>query len=405
MIKYGYHRTSPSAVASIIENGFRPGYGDMYGKGWYMCYDIESQLKSDMTGYGSALIKAKILEKNVLIFDYNLSKQYYGAKYTLIDQLLANKFYKFKTEIPDPYLEMSDACELSFVDPAFSATIAYNCFVLREKGSAILKNKNLSGGSGVNWKIANGSVGLDNNKMPRIKKLAGIIFTGNHDGSVYVCYDPKSAEPVEYAITDRTEKKESDIQWKSVKEFDNKTVVANKSVTEIIYNRFRDISNCVIDPTYFKNEFNSDVELLIERYSWLFKATKRNFSFFIDLNGEVNATGGVWVYGDWIGKSMKGVTFKGGTFRGIFEKGEWINGIFEDGVMTDSKFYKGTFKSGDFIDSVFLGGRWEAPPQRFIDGSSWVSGDVVLNKKTYSIRGNKLSKASLQDLLAEKGLI
>lgn len=404
MIKYGYHRTQPSAVASIIENGFRPGQGDMYGKGWYMCYDIESQLKPDMTSYGSALIKAKILEKNVLIFDYNLSKQYYGAKYTLVDQLLANKFYKFKTEIPEPYLEMSDACELSFANPAFSATIAYNCFVLREKGSAILKNKNLSGGSGVNWKIANGSVGLDNNKMPRIKKLAGIIFTGNHDGNVYVCYDPKSAEPVEYAVTDGTEKKESDIRWKSVKWFDNKTIVANKSVTEIIYNRFRDISNCMIDPTYFKNEFNSDVELLIERYDWLFKATKRNFSFLIDNEGDVRATGGTWVYGDWYGSEMKNVVFKGGTFwGGTFKEGEWISGVFVNGDMRDSKFYKGTFKSGYFIDSTFLGGRWEAFLTSFDASSKWISGDVVLNKKVYTIKGGKNS--TLMDLLLDKGLI
>ena len=87
-----YHRTKKENMEPIIDEGFRPGQGSMYGKGFYLTYDLTSQTRSDMTHYGDGILKCKINPKNLLILDYNTSTDVFGEEYSLKDQLI--KHYK-----------------------------------------------------------------------------------------------------------------------------------------------------------------------------------------------------------------------------------------------------------------------------------------------------------------------
>lgn len=362
--KYGYHRTDIKNVAGIIEKGFRPGFGTMYGSGWYMCYDLQSQLKGDMDHYGNALIKSRIFEKGCIIFDYNLAKQYYGSRYTIVDQLLANRFYASKSMIPIPWLEISDACELSLADPRYSATIAYNCFVEDLKGSYVIESGSLNPCQNKKNTWGVGSVGLKNN-VPRIGRLTGIMFTGNHDGNVYVCYDPKSAIPEEYALLDGSERNPSDINWKSTKEFKQDIQKGNKSAVEILYNRYNDLNKLGIDPELFK-KYKYDVDLFIKDWEWFFKAKKKNIEVFFTKNGRVHVQGGTWVMGTFEDGHMENSTFFGGTWK--------------QGNMIDSEVKAGNILDGEFYGVTFYGGNVKAKDNLLISGGEIKGGNFYITR-------------------------
>ena len=391
LIKYGYHRTDISNVASIVENGFRPGWGSMYGKGWYMCYDLDSQIGRGMEHYGDALIKSRIYEKNIIIFDYNISKKYYGSKYSVIDQLILNRFYSGKEFIPAPWVEISQACELSLLDPRYSATVAYHCFVSDVKGSAVIRTKSLdpSVKKSDHWGVS--SVGLKpNSYLPRIGKLTGIIFTGNHDGNVYVCYDPKSAIPEEYAIVDSSVTSKDDIEWKPVSEFKQDTLKSNQSITEIVYEKYPDIETFDIDTEYFKKlNFNSDA--LFRQFQWFFKAKKKKAKVYIEADGHLYMQGGTWLMGTWEDGTFRDAIWNAGVWKqGTFTNAEWRAGNFLSGTFTGSTFKNGQFKGGRFIDSVFENGTYSADPHDFDWSSTWKRGSVVVNGKTYIPKTNNL---------------
>lgn len=398
MIKYGYHRTDVKNVASIVEEGFRPGWGAMYGKGWYMCYDLDSQIGRGMEHYGNALIKTRIYEKNALIFDYNLSKKYFGSKYSIIDQLISNRFYTGKEFIPAPWIEISQACELSLLDPRYSATIAYNCFVEDLKGSSIIRQKSLNPSTPKidRWGVK--SVGLKNNYLPRISKLTGIIFTGNHDGNVYVCYDPKSAIPEEYAIVDSSVTSVNEIEWKPVTEFKQDTIQSNKSITEIVYEKYSDIDSFDIDTEYFKTlKFNSD--LLFKQYQWFFKAKKKAKVRIIS-DGSLVMTGGTWLMGTWEGGTFINSIWNAGVWKqGIFQNSEWRAGNFLSGTFDHSVFKNGQFKGGSFINSIFEGGIYSTNPYDFSLDSIWKKGTFLHDGRSYSPNTSNLQAWALEQNL------
>ena len=84
-----YHRTKSVDIAKgILEKGFIPGEGEMYGRGLYTTYDLESQMHDRMIDvYGPIILKFKISLHNFLILDYDVAKVVYGTDYTLIDQM------------------------------------------------------------------------------------------------------------------------------------------------------------------------------------------------------------------------------------------------------------------------------------------------------------------------------
>jgi len=83
-----YHRNRTTDIINgILERGFIPGEGAMYGKGWYCTYDIDSQLNNNMVdNYGGILLKLKVNLQKFLIFDYDAAKTIYGTNYRLQDQ-------------------------------------------------------------------------------------------------------------------------------------------------------------------------------------------------------------------------------------------------------------------------------------------------------------------------------
>ena len=65
-----YHRTNSEAVNGLLANPFKPGEGDMYGKGLYTTFAIESQFVASMEKtYGSTLIKFKVTDLNEYVIN------------------------------------------------------------------------------------------------------------------------------------------------------------------------------------------------------------------------------------------------------------------------------------------------------------------------------------------------
>ena len=67
-----YHRTGKNGLTSIvnlIEEGFKHGSGDMYGPGLYSCFDIKSQLRPQMYGYGPYMIEYVVNTSKMLNFE------------------------------------------------------------------------------------------------------------------------------------------------------------------------------------------------------------------------------------------------------------------------------------------------------------------------------------------------
>jgi hypothetical protein len=85
-------------VESIIKSGFKPGSGDMYGKGLYSTGDWLSQFGGKgngyMDNYGNAIIKYRTPANGILIFDYRVAKKMYGGGYTLVDRPSSTGFLR-----------------------------------------------------------------------------------------------------------------------------------------------------------------------------------------------------------------------------------------------------------------------------------------------------------------------
>jgi len=84
-----YHRTkSIENIKGIINNGFDPGDGDGYGKGFYSFHT--NQVENDfMKKHGNIILKCVVtnLRGNFLIFDKQEAQKIYGENYQLEDQM------------------------------------------------------------------------------------------------------------------------------------------------------------------------------------------------------------------------------------------------------------------------------------------------------------------------------
>ena len=382
-LEYAYHRTNENNIPSIVKDGFIPGYGDMYGKGWYMCYDLESQLRSTMCSYGNGVIKTQIFDKGVLIFDYNVSKEIYGSKYTLVDQLVSQGIFQKETLIPQFYKEMSKACEGSFSYPPRSADIAYNCFVQGRDPVQYLAGKNPKGYS---W--GDGNSCLNVKGVPRINKITAIIFSGNHDGNVIVGYSPNTVLPLAYAIIDSQvcydfesgKIKSSDIEFTPLKDYE----IAEERARQAreLYERLGVLRNSSI--ISLNLEYNKMTTAEFEKnFRWIARDSKvTNAEITIDKDGKFIFENGSWDNGLWQGDifGIPGLRefssqpkFKGGIFtKGRF-CGDWEFGRFTGGIF-DGR-WKGKGAKG-------LGGTWSAPP------SCWSEDAILYNgaKIMYEIK-------------------
>jgi hypothetical protein len=161
-----YHRTkSEDIISGILEKGFVPGYGMMYGQGFYATYDLDSQLKPNMKkNYGDIILKVFIKAYKFLIFDYDVAKKIYKKNYTLLDQLKQMNLLKYVKDL-DNVKKYSK--KLKTIE--YSSDIALQVY---EKESSIISSIN------------------------------GIIFTGKTDGKVIVAYEPNAIVPMAFSEDD-----------------------------------------------------------------------------------------------------------------------------------------------------------------------------------------------------------
>ena len=335
-----YHRTDPDNVIPIAKTGFRPGGGAMYGKGWYFTYDLDSQLRPNMNHYGSAIIKARVDLKGVLIFDYNIAKKVLGKKYTLVDQLLDLRVYEAEPYIPGNMMAMSKALEETFKDPQMSAVYAANTFVSGTHPKQVGKDTFSHGWGG------KGSM-LNSKGVPHDGKITGIIFTGNHDGNVIVSYAHDTAVPTHYTISDN----QGNIDpWTPIKEASDAKERAERA-------------RAVIDT--FDGKVKSlkseiDYDMIGKQFDWLFQAKFNSAIIEIKKDGTFIWKDGFWENGSWYGDIWKDGHWKKGKWhKGEFQKGIWNAGNFLDGIFGNKDtaiWLKGTWTNGVWGDY----GKWES---------------------------------------------
>ena len=162
-----FHRTSISdLVNKIFDSGFKPGSGDMYGKGFYSTYELKSQLRSNMIEtYGPIVVKFAVPISTFFVFDYEefvKSPNFKKLGKPSSDEFLKAQFEFFKMNYSD-----------------FSFEKAYYSKFTSETALWCTKN------------------------IPNFKKLCeGIIFTGSRDGKVLVSYNTKLIYPLAYTPND-----------------------------------------------------------------------------------------------------------------------------------------------------------------------------------------------------------
>lgn len=165
-----FHRTSVSnLVNEVYTDGFKPGSGDMYGKGFYATYELSSQERSDMKHYGNIIIKFIVPIEDFFIFDYdefikspNYKKLGRPSKSDFIIE--QGKYFNIpETRLINVYKREAE----EFYD-------SRNKFYTSDIALAFLRDINLD------------------------RYVEGIIFTGRRDGHVLVSYNPKNIIPVSY---------------------------------------------------------------------------------------------------------------------------------------------------------------------------------------------------------------
>jgi hypothetical protein len=162
-----FHRTSISdLVNKIFDSGFKPGDGDMYGKGFYSTYKLESQLQSNMEeNYGPIIVKFACPISTFFVFDYDEFKK--SPNFKKLNSPSKNEFLKSQFEF----------FKMDYSNFSFSKAHSSNF----TSDTALWCTKNI----------------------PNFKKLCeGIIFTGRRDGKVLVSYNTKLIYPLSYTLND-----------------------------------------------------------------------------------------------------------------------------------------------------------------------------------------------------------
>ena len=158
-----YHRTRTSdLINGVYTEGFKPGDGDMYGKGFYSTYDLKSQLGEGMrVTYGDVIVKFQVTIKNFFVFNYEefVKTPNYKKLKSSKENFISDQIDYFKINYDKKYLG-------KYKDSKYSSELALNMY----------ENSNLG------------------------KVVDGIIFTGSRDGNVLVCYVPKIVIPTSFSL-------------------------------------------------------------------------------------------------------------------------------------------------------------------------------------------------------------
>lgn len=154
-------------IPALIDNKFKAGSGDMYGKGLYTVYAEDTYQPTFSGRYGKYVYKLKINMHGFVIFDKDVCTRVYGKPMSVNQQLimlgeddLANKYkdYENWNHIPGSSDEWGDM----------------------SSDLATMMATELS------------------------KVVKGIVFVGRQDGYVCVIYDPVGVVPVAWGRFDQT---------------------------------------------------------------------------------------------------------------------------------------------------------------------------------------------------------
>jgi hypothetical protein len=427
-----YHRTGQRAdnprdkqslidyVQDIVKTGFKPGSGDMYGRGLYSTGDWLSQFggkgNGAMDGYGNAIIKYRTPSRGILIFDYRVAKKMYGGAYSLVDQVVKYGLFTINN-MPRMIEILSDDLEQTFKFPKVSADRAYCIWqsLWNEHGKYqdIIKIMSRSK-SGVPdmphdiqqdyYSCSGGDVVKD---LYRNKKVLGIAFSGNHDGNVLFIKEDAlgQVKPLQYCIMDwqhPSDPRAFILPW---------TLLGGNVSATGLQGAIKDFLSAAgvprgsntFDEVYiqdlFKIKETAAINFIKKDFPWTTSAMNgfRGLDVAFGQNKQDYIFGGEWLKGacnvhyfgspndvikelQLLGRATSVNVddmpiFRSGTFDGDVFTGVMIGGVFNRGV------FDGIYRGGliDFDGKV----TWGAKAKRVIERSLTCS--VKYNGKIYKI--------------------
>jgi hypothetical protein len=160
-----YHRTNKDEnFNNILTKGFDPGSGDMYGKGLYTTY-MPTSKTSDNSKYGPIQIKFMVEVVDFFIFDYDIYEKN-NTHIRRVEERTGKKSTKKNfIQLQARYFDIKPKRGINYYSK-FSSNNAL-------------------------------AMGFNRNHN-YYHKVNGIIFTGEHDGKVLVCYNTKLVVPLSY---------------------------------------------------------------------------------------------------------------------------------------------------------------------------------------------------------------
>jgi hypothetical protein len=336
-----YHRTRvKNLVNKIYTEGFKPGHGAAYGKGFYSTYTLKSQLSAEMeNSYGPVIVKIMINSLNrFLILNYEefvkspVSKKLNTNKDDFVyDQM---KYFNF-----DKYLPFEET----------------------------LKEEMIKIKTDPNYFSSDSAMKIYSKYRYLNKFIDGMIFTGRNDGRILVCYNTDLIIPLSFS-------QDNGQTW--IKSTDKNIDYLRKTFSEetnII--KFEKIKINLNDPLIKKNKIkvSKDSKFLINNNSieWL-SGTWEDGIWETGVWHHGTWKGGDWLGGHWLKGTWEKGIWKIGTWedgdwlKGTWKDGHWYNGTWHDDTWKKGYWHDGTWKKGTWEDGIWKNGTWK--------GGTWLNG-------------------------------
>jgi len=365
-----YHRTRFNALAeAMYTEGFKPGDGDMYGKGFYATYELESQESGEMaSNYGPIILKAAVPIDKFVFFDWEAFTKTPQAKElnTTEAEFIRVQCERFEIT-PHATFDWETVAALSI--SYHSSDVAL--YVVR--GTDLLN------------------------------RAAGIVFTGRRDGHVLVAYRtelvmPLAVRPQDNDVFTKVPHDQAYLA-RMLKVKLAPTISPIEPPSWLQRAKKRDAKITMMgDEVHWKDGIWIDGEWLLGEWgngSWM--GGTWNNGTWLDGTwydglwkkgrwGKGTWYGGVWQYGNWAngvwvdgtwrdGDWMQGTwkkgtwhagRWEGGTWRsgvwkdGLFFRGDWLDGEWHDGYHYNGRWYNGVWHGGTWFDGIWYRGTWEA---------------------------------------------
>jgi hypothetical protein len=378
-----YHRTgkglAPSQIASkintIIATGFKPGGGDMYGRGMYTTLNLKSQMHSYMEdSYGDGLVQYFVPAKGFIILDYSIAKSVYGStNFSLIKQLVINGVYKTIAEIPSALQALSRDLAENARDPFVSADRAYKiwrkCFDASspEDPSTAWEYLDPRVKNQETIELYQASI-INKRKMSQIPAINGIVYTGQNDGNVVLVYRPSKmiTRPRKWCVL-IPGNRPSDVDAKTLKYAVDWQDVGTVPLVGITSFLGQLVDKGVITSTKtfeaIENEAGSSADEFLKRHVWAKQSGSKFYKLLLVLqkNGRSAIIAGVFRGGiltvDYFGTPDNTISIPKSYYQAEIRKPIFLSGIFKGSEFKDALFVGGRFESGVFNGS-WLGGVW-----------------------------------------------